>query len=82
MQTKSKPATDSQIKRILGRSDSDLIMAIQKTGASEEEVLQAFEWLDDDDHIGKDAKKRLTGNVLRVFDLLREERDSEDGERR
>lgn len=82
MQTKSKPATDSQIKRILGRSDSDIIMAIQKTGASEEEVLQAFEWLDDDDHIGKDAKKRLTGNVLRVFDLLREERDSEDDERR
>lgn len=82
MQAKSKPATDSQIKRILGRSDSDIIMAIQKTGASEEEVLQAFEWLDDDDHIGKDAKKRLTGNVLRVFDLLREERDSEGDERR
>ena len=82
MQAKSKPATDSQIRKILGGSDNDLVVAIQKTGASEEEVLQAFEWLDDDDYMGTEAKKRLTGNIRRVFEILEEERDSDAEERR
>lgn len=72
----AKPATDKEIRHVLGSSADDaLVTAIRKTGASHQEVLQAFEWLDDDDYMGKSVKKPLTDTVRRVYDLLLEDRE-------
>lgn len=81
MKAKSvKPATDREITSILGSADDDLVMAIRNTGASPQEVLHAFEWLNDDSSMGKAAKK-VTGNIQRVYEILQEDLDTADGER-
>jgi hypothetical protein len=78
-QKQTKPATDSEIREILGTSSNDdIVMAVRKTGATYEEVLQAFEWLADDDYMGKKTKKPASGTVGQLCDLLQEELDKED----
>jgi hypothetical protein len=73
----AKPATDSQIRKILGSAtDDDLVLAIRATAASFEEVLQAFEWLDDDNYMGKNRRKPVAGKAGEVFALLAEDRDA------
>jgi hypothetical protein len=82
MQAKSiKPATDREIRTILGPADDETVNAIRNTGASQEEVLQAVEWMDDDDYMGKTANKTLTGNVRRVYEILQEDSEKTDGDR-
>ncbi|MDF3024155.1 MAG: hypothetical protein K0R10_1516 [Alphaproteobacteria bacterium] len=70
MQTK-KPvcASVSEIRNILGPSDDDLIMAIQNTGATREEVLLAFQWLEGEDP-GNTARKSMTEKIRSVYDLI------------
>ena len=80
MQTKPAPATDHQIRKILGSSDDEIIQAIRATGASEKEVLHAFGWLESDDYMGKSAKN-MTDKIRQVYEILVEERDGQDPER-
>lgn len=69
----TKPASDREIRQVLGsKIDDDLVMAVRNTGASYEEVLQAFEWIDDDDYIGKSVRKPMGATVRRVYELLLE----------
>lgn len=78
-QKREKPATDKEIRQILGTSSNDdLVMAVRNTGATYEEVLQAFEWLVDDDYMGKKARKPASGTVGRLCDILQEDLDKED----
>ena len=50
-------------------------MAVRKTNASCEDLLEALEWLEDDDYMGKAAKKPLSGSVRQVYDILLEDQD-------
>lgn len=76
MQT-NKPvcASVSEIRRILGPSDDDLIMAVQNTGATREEVLMAFQWVEGEDP-GNTARKPMTERIRSVYDLLSDSRTS------
>lgn len=75
-----KPASGSDIKEILGQADIDLVTSVLHTGASRGEILQACEWLDDDDYIGAELHKPMYNRIRRVYDILlrNQERDQRD----
>lgn len=73
---KSIAATDNDIRHILGPSDDELISAVRNTGATREEVLQAFQWLEGEDP-GKTARKPMTATIRSVYDILVEDQDSQ-----
>lgn len=76
MQVKAtKQATGQEIRKILGPADDEVVRAIQDIGASPMEVLQAFEWLEDDNFMGKNLKKPMASKTRRVYELLVEDRD-------
>ena len=73
-----KSATSHDIRAILGPTDDDIVTSILSTGATRDEVLQAFEWLDDDDYMGADLKKPMNSNIRRIYEILQEDRDKVD----
>lgn len=77
MQAKKSPnpATDKEIRSILKPADEDIVMAVRKANASREDLLEALEWLEDDDFMGKAARKPLSGSARQVYDILLEDRD-------
>jgi hypothetical protein len=66
-------ATEKDIRRALGPVDNEIIIAIQDTGASRDDVLQANAWLEEDDYIGAMLEKPMTHRVRRVYDILRDD---------
>ena len=70
-----KPATGSEIRKLLGPgTDEDLVSSILQTGASHQEVMEACEWLDDDDYMGAGLQRVIHSNVQSVYDILLEDR--------
>ncbi|MBI3440212.1 MAG: hypothetical protein HY052_00110 [Proteobacteria bacterium] len=72
------PATGHDISTILGPVDEEMVFIIQETGASKEEVLQAFTWLNDDDYIGARPKRPMNSRVCAVYEILQEAQDTGD----
>jgi hypothetical protein len=72
------PATDRDIRAILGPTDDELVFIIQETGASRDEVLRAFTWLSDDDYMGAGLQRPISSRVRAVYEILREEQDGQD----
>ncbi|MDD4617327.1 MAG: hypothetical protein PHW76_09550 [Alphaproteobacteria bacterium] len=68
-------ATRSEIQRILGPVDDDIIVDVVRTGATSGEVAEAFEWLNDDDYMGAALNRPMNEHVRRVYELLQSERD-------
>lgn len=73
------PATGGEIREILGQVDVDLISDILRTGANRSEIMQAREWLDDDDYMGAELQRAMHSKVQSVYDILLTDR--ERGER-
>lgn len=71
-------ATERDLRKMLGPVDNEIIIAIQDTGASRNEVLQAHAWLDEDDYIGAMLEKPMTHRVRRVYDILRDDLEKLD----
>ncbi len=78
----ANPATAYEIRQALGPLDDDMLMAILGTGATLNEIVQAYAWLQENDVIGGDLEKPMTANVRKVFDILQEDRELWDEERR
>lgn len=70
-----KPATGQEIRSILGPVDDELVTAILGTGATHHEIMQAAEWLDDDDYMGKEVGKPMDIRIARVHKLLQQDRE-------
>ena len=84
MNTAFEPAphlvvTDRVIRRMLGPIDDELVAAIQDTGATRDEVLQAWAWLDEEDYMGTMLQKPMNHRTRAVYDLLREDAETLDG---
>lgn len=62
--------TERDIHAILGPIDDEMVFIIQETGASRDEVLQAFMWLNDDDYIGGELKRPISNRVRAVYEIL------------
>ena len=71
-------ATAKDLRTVLGPVDDAIIIAIQDTGASRDEVLQAYAWLDEDDYIGAMLEMPMTHRVRRVYDILRDDLEKLD----
>ncbi len=75
---KPKPATGQEIRSILGPVDDELVTTIMEIGATHKEVLQALEWLDDDDYMGRQLGKSMDISVARVHKILQRDREQLD----
>jgi hypothetical protein len=60
-----------EIIEIVGRIGDDRIAEIIATGAGPAEVTEAFAWLSEDEYLGGELEKPLSGIVERVYEILR-----------
>jgi hypothetical protein len=63
--------TREEIIEIVGRIADDRIVEIIATGATAAEIAEAFAWLSEDEYLGGELEKPLSGRVERVYDILR-----------
>lgn len=66
----SQVASRAEITAVLGPIDDTLLVEIRRTGASAAEVLEAFTRLEEDDAVGKVARRPATATVVEVMALL------------
>lgn len=72
-----------QVIEIVGRISDGRIAEIIATGASPAEVTEAFTWLSEDEYLGGDLEKPLSGVVNQVYEILRaDEPESEENRAR
>src|SRR5690348_7549052 len=67
---REKPATSDDIRAIAGPLDDDIIVAIQRLGATRAEVSQAFDWLQESRYTLSVFMKPLDERVRRVYEIL------------
>ncbi|PWS35953.1 hypothetical protein DFH01_20555 [Falsiroseomonas bella] len=64
------PASRDEIIGILGPLDEVLLIDIQRTGASAADVLEAFTRLQEDDAVGRAARRGAEATVTAVMAIL------------
>jgi hypothetical protein len=72
-----KPATSEEIARILGDADDPVVVSIMRTGATAAEILEALQWIEDDDALEPDTGRELHGEVRAVYEILKAEEPEE-----
>jgi len=65
-----KSATGDEIRDITGPLGNDIIAAIQETGATRAEVLQAFDWLEESHYTLSTFMRPMNERVRRVYEIL------------
>jgi len=65
-----KAATVGEIRDVAGNLNDDIIAAIQKTGATRNEVIQAFDWLEESHYTLSTFMKPMNDRVRRVYEIL------------
>jgi len=68
-----KPAGAAVIRQILGDFDDDTVARIAAIGATEAELLEAYQWVSADDELGAETERSATGRVGQICDILRSE---------
>ena len=63
--------TRDEVVDIVGRINDFRIAEIIATGATAAEVTEAFAWLTEDEHLGGDLERPLSGVVAQVYEILR-----------
>ncbi len=65
-----RPASRDKIVGILGPVDEVMLVDIQRTGASEAEMLEAFTRLEDDAGVGRAVQRGADAKVSAVMAIL------------
>jgi hypothetical protein len=78
--SKEKPAVASDVRRILGTVEDDLVTEVLATGATADEIFEAYEWVSSEDRLGTDLDHTKRGRVAAVYDIL--VRDAEEMDER
>lgn len=73
--------TADAVRRIAGRLDEGRLIEILKTGASEAELIEAFEWLYSDDALAKSRQHAPDSRVTLLRDILNRQETAIDEER-
>ena len=73
--------TADAVRRIVGRLDEGRLIEILKTGASEEELIEAFEWLYSDDALAKSRHHAPDSKVALLRDILNRHETAIDEDR-
>lgn len=71
--------TRENVIHVLGPVDETLIVEILATGASMEELEEAFVWLNADDVLARQLHRQPTGKVAELCEIL--ERQDEEPDR-
>jgi hypothetical protein len=74
--------TREQILAITGELGDAAIAEIEKLGATEAELLEAVEWLSDDERMQREAKHPPQGRVAMLYEILVAEDEADDAEAR
>lgn len=64
------PVTRSDVVAVLGIHDDAKIADIIATGATVEDLVEAFEWASGGSDVMADARRSLSGVVARIYDIL------------
>lgn len=75
----SRPATAGEILAICGHIEDQAVLDIIATGATADEVLEAHTWLMADDRLGPELRRRPSGRVGQVCDVLTADEEAEEG---
>jgi hypothetical protein len=76
------PMTHDEVRQVVAGLSDQAVMRIIATGATREQLLEAFTWLQDDENLGSQLERRPSGVVGEVYDILAaEESELEDDER-
>ena len=73
--------TAEAVRKIAGQLDDSLLVEILKTGASEEELVEAFEWLYADDALSKSRHHAPDSRIALLRDILNRQETAIDEER-
>jgi len=65
-----KSITAQEIHDIVGPLDDAVVAAILATGATAEDVYEAYAWLTSDDRLGEELQHSCQGRAAIVCDLL------------
>ncbi len=65
--------TAREIQEIVGELDPATIASIVATGATREDVLEAYTWLSADDSLHRELHRMPHGMVARIYEILEAE---------
>ncbi len=68
--TQARALTRQEVIEVVGRMDDDRVAAIIATGATLEDLVEAYAWASDETDALADAEKSLSGTVAEVYDIL------------
>jgi hypothetical protein len=71
-----------QVIEIVGRINDGRIAEIIATGATPADVTEAFAWLTEDEYLGGQLAKPLSGVVAQVYEILRADEPDWEEDRR
>lgn len=71
--------TREDVIGILGPVDDDVIVAVLATGATTEELEEAFAWLNADDVLGRQLHRQPSGRVAELCEILQPAEEEERG---
>ncbi len=71
--------TREDVIRVLGPVDDDVIVAVLATGATMEELEEAFVWLNADDVLGRQLHRQPSGRVAELCEILQPAEEEERG---
>jgi hypothetical protein len=77
-----KPITLDELRQIVGPLEDNVASAVIATGATVEEVAEAYAWLTMDDPLGRDLHHACQGRAALVCDILAAELEEAEDERR
>jgi len=73
--------TADAVRKIAGQLDENQVIEILNTGASEEELVEAFEWLYADDALSKSRHHAPDSRIALLRDILNRQETAIDEER-
>ena len=68
----------AEVKSIVGSVDDEIVLEILGTGASAEQVMEAFMRVSGNTSLGEDLERPADAIVLKVMEALTRDEDGED----
>ena len=73
-----QPAGVARVRQILGDLDDVTVARILAIGATEAELLEAFQWASADDELGPETERLPAGRVGEIYEILQSELPDEE----
>jgi hypothetical protein len=64
------PVTENDVRAIVGPLDDDIVLSILEIGATHDEIMQAFDWLEESRYTMSAFEKPMNERAHRVYQIL------------